>query len=279
MSKILEKKELQPNICEFTIEAPVIAKKCESGQFVIVHADEYSERVPMSICDFDREAGTIVLVIQVEGNTTKHICEDFNTGDELADVVGPLGTPFDMGYFGTVVVVGGGLGIAPIYTVARRYKKFGNRVIAIIGAKNKDCLIWRAKMEELCNEVIITTNDGSEGRQGNVTEALADILKYEKIPLVMTIGPVAMMKSVADMTKKYGIHTLASLNAIMLDGTGMCGGCRVLVDGESKFACVDGPEFDAHKVDFENLLKRRTMYNETENKEYGCGGHCKCVEE
>lgn len=279
MSKILTKKCLRPNIYEFTMEAPVIAKKCESGQFVIVHADEFSERIPLSICDFDREAGTITLVVQIEGNTTKHMCEDYKEGEEWTDLVGPLGTPFDMGYFGTVVVVGGGLGIAPIYTVARRYKKFGNRVIAIIGAKNSENLIWRQKMEDLCDEVIITTNDGSEGRQGNVTEALADILKYEKIPLVMTIGPVVMMKAVADLTKKFGIHTLASMNAIMLDGTGMCGGCRVLVDGVSKFACVDGPEFDAHKVDFENLLKRQTMYKDAESEEYGCGGHCKCVEE
>lgn len=279
MSKILAKQNLRPNIYEFTLEAPVIAKKCESGQFVIVHADEFSERVPMSICDFSRDAGTITLVIQIEGNTTRHMCEDFNAGDEFADVVGPLGNPFDMGYFGTVVVVGGGLGIAPIYTVARRYKKFGNRIIAIIGAKNKDYLIWRKKMEDLCNEVIITTNDGSEGRQGYVIEALEDVLKHEKIPLVMTIGPVVMMKAVADLTKKYGVHTLASLNAIMLDGTGMCGGCRVLVDGEPKFACVDGPEFDAHKVNFENLLKRQSMYKDAESEEYGCGGHCKCVEE
>lgn len=279
MSKILTKKCLRPNIYEFTMEAPVIARKCESGQFVIVHADEFSERIPLSICDFDREAGTITLVVQIEGNTTKHMCEDFKEEEEWTDLVGPLGTPFDMGYFGTVVVVGGGLGIAPIYTVARRYKKFGNRVIAIIGAKNSENLIWRQKMEDLCDEVIITTNDGSEGRQGNVTEALADILKYEKIPLVMTIGPVVMMKAVADLTKKYGIHTLASMNAIMLDGTGMCGGCRVLVDGVSKFACVDGPEFDAHKIDFENLLKRQTMYKNAESEEYGCGGHCKCVEE
>ncbi len=280
MAKIITKELIAPAVYEMVVDAPLVAHKCQPGQFVIVRTDEFSERVPLTIADFNRGTGCITLIIQAVGNTTRHLCESFNVGDDILDVVGPLGRPSEMGKFGTVVVVGGGIGVAPVYPIARAYHELGNKVISIIGARDKDLIIWQEKMAVISDEVIITTDNGSAGRKGFVTDPLREMLEAgEKIDLVLAIGPVIMMKNVAAVTKPFGVKTTASLNTIMVDGTGMCGGCRVMVGGENKFACVDGPEFDAHQVDFANLVMRQQMYKNQESLEYSCGGHCKCVEE
>lgn len=280
MAKIIEKANIAEAVYEFVVDAPLVAHKCRPGQFVIIRTDEFSERVPLTIADFDREKGYITLIVQAVGNSTRHLCDTFEIGDDILDVVGPLGQPSEMGNFGTVVVVGGGIGVAPVYPIARAYHELGNKVISIIGARNKDLIIWQDKMAAISDEVIITTDDGSAGHKGFVTDPLKEMLeKGEKIDLVLAIGPIIMMKNVAAVTKPFGVKTTASLNTIMVDGTGMCGGCRVNVGGENKFACVDGPEFDAHQVDFANLLMRQQMYKNQESLEYSCGGHCKCVEE
>lgn len=280
MAKIIEKANIAEAVYEFVVDAPLVAHKCRPGQFVIIRTDEFSERVPLTIADFDRKKGYITLIVQAVGNSTRHLCDTFDVGDDILDVVGPLGQPSEMGNFGTVVVVGGGIGVAPVYPIARAYHELGNKVISIIGARNKDLIIWQDKMAAISDEVIVTTDDGTAGHKGFVTDPLRAMLeKGEKIDLVLAIGPVIMMKNVAAVTEPFGVKTTASLNTIMVDGTGMCGGCRVNVDGENKFACVDGPEFDAHKVDFANLLMRQQMYKNQEVLEYSCGGHCKCVEE
>ncbi len=280
MAKILFKSNLAPAVYEFLVDAPLIAHKCQPGQFVMIRTDEDSERIPLTIADFDREKGTITLIVQAVGNTTKHLCDTFEEGDDILDVVGPLGRPSEMGKFGTVVCVGGGIGVAPVYPIARAYHELGNKVISVIGARSKDLVIWRDKMAAVSDELIITTDDGSEGHKGFVTDPLREMLeKGEQIDYVIAIGPVIMMKNVAATTKPFGTKTIVSLNTIMVDGTGMCGGCRVTVGGETKFACVDGPEFDGHLVDFANLMQRQVMYKDQESIEYSCGGHCKCVEE
>lgn len=280
MAKILAKQEIAPSVFEFLMDAPLVAHKCQPGQFIIIRVDDTSERVPLTIADFDREKGTITLVVQAVGNTTKHFTADFAVGDDVLDLVGPLGMPSEMENFGTVVCIGGGIGVAPVYPIARAYKALGNKVISIIGARNKDIMIWKEKMAAVSDELIICTDDGSAGRKGFVTDPIKEMLTNgEKVDYVIAIGPVIMMKNVAATTLPFNVKTYASLNSIMVDGTGMCGGCRVMVGGENKFACVDGPEFDAHKVDFANLMMRQTMYKGQESQEYGCGGHCKCVEE
>lgn len=280
MAKILSKELIAPQVYEMVVDAPLVAHKCQPGQFVIVRTDEFSERVPLTIADFNRETGTLTLIIQAIGNSTHHLCEALNVGDDILDVVGPLGRPSEMGKFGTVVVVGGGIGVAPVYPIARAYHELGNKVISIIGARDKDLIIWQEKMAAISDEVIITTDNGSAGHKGFVTDPLKQMLEDGmQIDYVLAIGPVIMMKNVAATTKPFGVKTIASLNTIMVDGTGMCGGCRVMVGGENKFACVDGPEFDAHQVDFANLMMRQRMYHDQEVLEYSCGGHCKCVEE
>ncbi|MBQ0067021.1 MAG: sulfide/dihydroorotate dehydrogenase-like FAD/NAD-binding protein [Phascolarctobacterium sp.] len=276
MNIILKKAEIAKNTFEFLIRTPYVAQKCEPGQFVILHVDENAERVPMTIADFDRVAGTITLIIQDIGSTSHHICHDFNEGDNILDLAGPLGQPAQMGNFGKVVVISGGIGVAPVFPIARKYKQLGNYVIGITGAKSKEFLIWQDKMQSICDENFTVTEDGSAGEKGLVTDILDEILQHDKVVYVLTIGSVPMMKKVTEITKKHGIRTVASLNAIMLDGLGMCGGCRVTVDGKTKFACCDGPEFDAHLVDFDNLLMRQGMYHSQESEVYGCGGQCKC---
>jgi len=278
--KILDKKQLAPTVCEFTVEAPLIAHKCKPGQFVMVLADENSERIPLTIGDSDATKGTITMVIQQVGNTTRHICNDFNVGESFQDILGPLGCPSEMGKFGTVVMVCGGIGVAPVHPIAEAYHKLGNKVITIIGGRNKDLILWRDKMAKISDELIITTDDGSEGIHGFVTQPIQEMMeKGQKPDLVVAIGPVPMMMNVAKTTKPFGVRTTASLSCIMVDGTGMCGGCRVRVNGENKFTCCDGPEFDAHQVDWANLIQRGKMYKGMEAEEYSCGGHCKCVEE
>lgn len=280
MAKIITKLKLAPAVYEFIVDAPLVARKCHPGQFVIIRTDEFSERIPLTIADFDREKKQITLIVQAVGNTTKHLCDTFNAGDDILDVVGPLGRPSEMEKFGTVVVVGGGIGVAPVYPIARAYHELGNKVIAITGARNKGLLFWQDKMAAVSDKLIVTTDDGSAGIKGFVTDPLREMLEAgEKIDLVLAIGPVVMMKNVAAVTRPFGVKTTVSLNTIMVDGTGMCGGCRVMVGGENKFACVDGPEFDAHQVDFANLVMRQQMYKNQEVLEYSCGGQCKCVEE
>jgi len=278
MAKILDKKKLSPVVYELEIDAPLIARKCKPGQFVIVLSDPESERVPFTIADFNREKGTIIMVIQVVGNTSRHLCEDFEVGDEWDNIVGPLGQPSEMKNFGTVVCIGGGVGVAPVYPITRAYKEQGNKVISIIGGRNKDLVMWEDRMRAASDELIVCTDDGSYGKKGFVTDPLKEMLERgEKIDYVIAIGPVVMMKNVARTTEPYHVRTVVSLNTIMVDGTGMCGGCRVLVGGENKFACVDGPEFDAHKVNFDNLLERQIMYKDQESVEWSCGGACKCL--
>ena len=273
MFKILAKKELSPNVYAMTIEAPRVARKAQPGQFIILRIDEEGERIPLTIADFDREKGTILLVFQTIGASTMELAA-MNAGDSLLDFVGPLGQPSVIKKMeGTVVVVGGGIGVAPTYPIARAMKEAGNKVIAIMGAKTKDILIMEDMMKQVTDEILVTTDDGSRGIKGFVTYAVQALVdRGEKIAQITAIGPVIMMKSVADATRDLGIRTIVSLNPIMVDGTGMCGGCRVTVGGETKFACVDGPEFDGHQVDFKGLMSRQRMYRdlEAEEKDHVC---------
>lgn len=268
MFKILSKEELSPNVFAMDIEAPRVAKKAQAGQFIVLRVDEKGERIPLTIANFNRDTGVINIVFQVIGASTMALAA-LNAGDSLLDFVGPLGKPSKIKKFnGTVVVVGGGIGVAPTFPIARAMKEAGNKVIAIMGAKTKDILIMEAEMQAVTDEIMITTDDGSRGIKGFVTYAIEELYKRgENIAQVTAIGPVIMMKSVADVTRKLAIPTVVSLNPIMVDGTGMCGGCRVTVGEETKFACVDGPEFDGHLVDFKGLMSRQRMYRDLEQIE------------
>ena len=263
MAKILKKIELAPAIKEIIVDAPLIARKAEPGQFVIVVVDEKAERVPLTIADFDREAGTITIVFLEIGKSTLKIGR-LNVGDEIANLSGPLGNASEIPENESIVYVGGGIGTAAIYPIAKKAAQ-SNEVIAIIGARSKDILIWEDMMRSVSGKLIVTTDDGSYGRKGLVTEPLTELLEKKGIDRVVAIGPPIMMKFAALTTKPYGVKTVVSLNPIMIDGTGMCGGCRVGVGGTTKFACVDGPEFDAHEVDFDLLLKRLGTYREEED--------------
>ncbi len=273
MFKILKKEELSPNVYAMEIDAPRVAKKAEPGQFIVLRVDEKGERIPLTIANFDRETGRILIVFQVIGASTMELAA-LNEGDSVLDFVGPLGRPSEIGKLdGTMVVVGGGIGVAPTFPIARAMKEAGNKVIAIMGAKTKDILIMEDEMKEVTDEIVVTTDDGSRGIKGFVTNAVQALVdRGEKIAQITAIGPVIMMKSVADATRDLGIKTVVSLNPIMVDGTGMCGGCRVTVGDETKFACVDGPEFDGHLVDFKGLMSRQRMYRdmETEEKDHVC---------
>lgn len=268
MFKILSKEELSPNVFAMDIEAPRVAKKAQAGQFIVLRVDEKGERIPLTIANFNRDTGVVNIVFQVIGASTMALAA-LNAGDSLLDFVGPLGKPSKIKKFnGTVVVVGGGIGVAPTFPIARAMKEAGNKVIAIMGAKTKDILIMEAEMQAVTDEIMITTDDGSRGIKGFVTYAIEELYKRgENIAQVTAIGPVIMMKSVADVTRKLAIPTVVSLNPIMVDGTGMCGGCRVTVGEETKFACVDGPEFDGHLVDFKGLMSRQRMYRDLEQIE------------
>lgn len=275
------KQQLAPSVQLFEVQAPLIAKKAKPGQFVILRVNEEGERIPLTIADFNREKGTITLIFQEVGASTVELGL-LNEGEFLLDLVGPLGKATHIEKMGTVVCVGGGIGIAPVYPIARGMKEAGNEVISIIGARSEDILIYEEEMAAVSDELIITTDDGSKGRKALVTQPLKELLDSDKtISLVVAIGPVIMMKFVAETTRPYGVPTVVSLNPIMVDGTGMCGGCRVSVGQENKFACVDGPEFDAHKVDFESLMARQRMYkpHEKQHSEHINGkkeGGCKC---
>ena len=260
MYKIVETRFLAENVKLFEIEAPQIAKKRQAGQFVIIRLDEHGERIPLTIADSNVENGIITIIVQGVGKTTRAL-NDKEKGDGILDVVGPLGTPSHIEKFGMVVIIGGGVGTAIAYPTAVAMKKAGNYVITINGARSKDLVILEDEMKSVSDEAYVTTDDGSYGFHGFVTQKLQELIDSgKKIDFVLAIGPIPMMKAVADVTRPYDIKTVVSLNPIMVDGTGMCGGCRVIVDGTSKFACVDGPEFDAHLVDFKNLADRNKMY-------------------
>lgn len=266
MFKILQKQELSEYITLFDIDAKDIAKKAEPGNFILLKTHEEGERIPLTIADFDRVKGTLTIVFQKVGKTTYHL-GTLNEGDFISDIVGPLGTPSHIENLGKVVCIGGGVGIAPVYPITRALKQAGNKVYSIIGARSKSLLFWEDKMRDVSDELIVTTDDGSCGRKAVVTVPLEELLKENKdIKLVVAIGPAIMMKFVCKTTEKYNVKTVVSLNSIMVDGTGMCGGCRVDIGGESKFCCVDGPEFDGHKVNFDLLMERQKMYLEDEKE-------------
>ena len=267
MYKIVKKEILSENVAKFVVESEIISRSRKPGQFVIIRVDKRGERITLTIDDDDKKNGTITLIVQKIGTTT-HKFFSLNEGDELVDLVGPLGKPTDIENIGTIVAAGGGVGIAPLYPIAKGFKEAGNKLITILAARTKDLLILEDEMKEFSDEVIIMTDDGSYGKKGLITAGLEDVLKREKVDTVVTIGPAIMMKFVSLLTKKYDIHTIASLNTIMVDGTGMCGACRVTVDGKTKFVCVDGPEFNAHKVDFDEMLKRLNAYKKEEEISY-----------
>ncbi|UCF50317.1 MAG: sulfide/dihydroorotate dehydrogenase-like FAD/NAD-binding protein [Thermoplasmatales archaeon] len=260
MYEILEKKILSDTVKLMKVKAPLVAKKAKAGQFIILRIDEKGERIPLTIADYDRKKGTITVIFMEVGKTTKQL-GTLKVGDNLLNFVGPLGQPSDIEKYGTVVMVGGGVGIAPLYPIVRELKQMGNYVITILGARNEKLLMLEKEVEEFSDELYITTDDGSKGQKGFVSDVLQKLIDDgQKINMVMAIGPVIMMKVVANVTRPYKIKTLVSLNPIMVDGTGMCGGCRVSVGDETKFACVDGPEFDGHKVDYDNLMLRNRRF-------------------
>ena len=264
--RIVTKRELCDKTFHFTIEAPFIANKLQAGQFIIVRPHEKSERIPLSICGWDTDAGTIHIIVMAVGKTSSEI-NAMNIGDCFTDVVGPLGERSHVKkHEGTCVVIGGGYGTGAIIPTARDLKALGNKVIGIVGARNKDLLLMMDELGEVCDEVRPTTNDGSAGTEGLVTDVLKEIMDKEKVSHVLAVGPVPMMKAVSEMTRPDGIETFVSLNAIMVDGTGMCGACRVSVGGETKFACFHGPDFNGHEVDFDQLVKRQKMFVEEEKK-------------
>jgi ferredoxin--NADP+ reductase len=264
MFKILKKEPLSDAVTLFDIEAPDIARKAKAGNFFILKIDERGERIPLTIADFDSGRGTITTVFQKIGKTTFQL-DELGEGDILSDVTGPLGMHSHIDRLGKVICVGGGVGIAPVYPIARELKEAGNQVISIIGARTKDLLFWEEKMREVSDELIVTTDDGSYGRKCVVTVPLEEILREkQEVAQVTAIGPAIMMKFVCITTEKYNVKTIVSLNSIMVDGTGMCGACRIEVGGETRFACVDGPEFDGHKVDFDLLMSRQRMYLDEE---------------
>ena len=261
--KILSKKEVCANQYELTINAPHITRNAQAGQFVILRVSENGERIPLTIADYDRSTGALTIVFMAVGYTTKELAK-LEVGDELLDISGPLGRPTHINNYGTVVCLAGGYGAAPCYLIARAFKEAGNKVYMIMGARNKDLIFWQDKMKTACDELFITTDDGSLGEKGFVTGVLERLMSQETINYAIAVGPMPMMRAVANMTKDKGIKTEASMNPIMVDGTGMCGACRVTVGGEVKFACVDGPDFDAHKIDFDEVINRTKIYKDKE---------------
>ena len=259
MYKILDRVDYSDDVYMQVIEAPAVAAACQPGQFIILRIDEQGERIPLTIADFDRDAGTITIVVQAIGKSTRQL-QKLGRGDSLANFIGPLGIPSEISKVGTVVCAGGGIGVAPIYPIARALKEAGNRVISIVAARSQNLLLWELRMRDVSDELIVTTDDGSRGRHCLVTEPLRELCEVGDVDLVYAIGPGIMMKFCARTTLDFGVKTLVSLNSIMVDGTGMCGACRCSVGGETKFVCVDGPEFDGHQVDFDLLLARQRQY-------------------
>ena len=260
MYKILTAKTLVPNIHLFIFNAPLIARKAKAGQFVVLMIDDKGERIPLTVADSNAKDGTLTIVFMEVGKTTQQLGL-MKTGDSIMSLTGPLGLPTDIEKFGTVVCVAGGFAVAPIMPIARAMKQAGNKVISILGARSKNLLFWEEELKRVSDKLIVTTDDGTYGRKGLVTEPLKELLEgSEKIDRVIAIGPSVMMKFCARTTQPFGVKTIVSLNPIMVDGTGMCGCCRVVVGGETKFACVDGPDFDGHQVDWDLLAARQRTY-------------------
>ncbi|MDH3258598.1 MAG: sulfide/dihydroorotate dehydrogenase-like FAD/NAD-binding protein [Deltaproteobacteria bacterium] len=264
MFKIVEKKMIAKDVFLKRVKAPYIAKKRKAGQFLILRIDENGERIPLTIVDSNPSEETVTIIYQVVGKTTRELSA-LEVGFELIDVVGPLGRPTHIEKLGTVACIGGGIGNAPLLPIAKALKKEGNKMISVIGARTRDLLILEEEVTEISDEIIVTTDDGSYAKKGFVTDALKQVIdRGEKLDLVLAIGPIPMMRAVSEVTKPYGIKTYVSLNPIMVDGTGMCGACRVTIDGKTRFVCVDGPEFDGHEVDFLELAKRNRAFIEQE---------------
>ncbi|MBA7532507.1 Dihydroorotate dehydrogenase B (NAD(+)), electron transfer subunit [subsurface metagenome] len=267
MNKVVEKEQFSDLVVKLVIEAPAIAKSCKAGHFIILRLGKKGERIPLTIVGADVERGTITIIIQKVGVSSIKIA-NLEVGEYITDVVGPLGNPTHIEKVGTILASGGGVGVAPLLPIVEAFKKAGNKVVTVLAARTKELIILEEQIRNFSDEVVIMTDDGSYGKKGLVTDGLEDIIKREKIDLAVTVGPAIMMKFVAILTKKYNIPTLASLNTIMVDGTGMCGACRVTVGGKTRFVCVDGPEFDAHQVDFDEMLNRLNAYKKQEEKAY-----------
>jgi ferredoxin--NADP+ reductase len=265
MYRILAREDLTPNIHLFKVEAPLVAKKAQPGQFVVVRSDERGERIPLTIADWDKEEENVTIVFMEVGTTTRKLAL-LNAGDSILDFVGPLGRPTEIEKFGTVVCVAGGFAIATIVPIARAMKEAGNKVVSIMGFRTKGLVFWEERLGSVSDELIVTTDDGSYKRKGLVTEPLKELLQETKVDRVIAIGPTVMMKFCSLTTKPFSIKTMVSLNPIMVDGTGMCGCCRVSVGGETKFACVDGPDFDGHEVDWDLLMNRLRAYLDEEQE-------------
>ncbi len=264
MNQILLRQDLAPKIHLFKVAAPKVAQKAQAGQFVIVRIDERGERIPLTIANWDRKEGSVTVVFMEVGTTTRRLAQ-LGAGDSITDFVGPLGLPTHIEKFGTVVCVAGGFAIATIMPIARAMRQAGNRVISIMGARSKNLVFWEEELGQVSDQLIVTTDDGSYGRKGLVTEPLRELLSGDgKISRVIAIGPSVMMKFCAKTTEPFGVKTIVSLNPIMVDGTGMCGGCRVAVSGATRFACIDGPDFDGHQVDWDLLLARQRIYLDEE---------------
>ncbi|MFC1984403.1 sulfide/dihydroorotate dehydrogenase-like FAD/NAD-binding protein [Chloroflexota bacterium] len=276
MYEILLRRDLVPNIHLFKIAAPDVVKRAQAGQFVVIRVDEKGERIPLTIADWDREGGGITIVFMEVGTTTRRLAL-LEAGDSIADFIGPLGLPTHIEKFGTVACVAGGFAVATIMPIARAMRAAGNRVISIMGARNKDLIFWEDELRSVSDQLIVTTDDGSYARKGLVTEPLQELLEgEEKIDRVVAIGPSIMMKFCTKTTQPFGVKTIVSLNPIMVDGTGMCGCCRVSVGGVTKFACVDGPDFDGHQVDWDLLFARQRSYLDEEKSSFE-QWQCQCV--
>ncbi len=267
MNKIVEKELFSENVCKFVVEAPEIAIARKPGNFIILRLNEKGERIPLTIASSDTEKGTITLVVQKVGVTTAKMLA-MNVGDTILDIAGPLGKATHIEKVGTVLCAGGGVGVAPLLPIVEGFKNAGNKVITILAARSKDLIILEKEMQAFSDELIIMTDDGSYGKKGLVTAGMEEVIQREKVDLSVVIGPAIMMKFAALTTKKYNIKTYASLNTIMVDGTGMCGACRVTVGGKTRFVCIDGPEFDAHEVDFDEMLQRLGAFKEQEKEAY-----------
>lgn len=273
MYKILLREDLVPNVHLYKIEAPEVSRKAQAGQFIMIRIDENGERIPLTIADWDADEGSVTVVVMEVGTTTRRLAK-LGTGDYLQDFVGPLGVPTHIDKYGHVVCVAGGFAVATIFPIAREMKKRGNKVTCILGARNKDLLFWEDRLKTVSDELVVTTDDGSYGRKGLVTEPLKELCEQGKADRVIAIGPSIMMKFSSLTTQPYGVPTIVSLNPIMVDGTGMCGCCRVSVNRQTKFVCVDGPDFDGHQVDWDLLLARQKSYLDEEKD--SLMHKCKC---
>ncbi len=268
MYKILKKEVLNPQVVLIEVDAPLVARKAEPGQFIILRVDEFGERVPFTIADYDREKGTITIIYQIVGKSTKQLAQ-LNEGDYIADFVGPLGTASHLDSYKKVAVIGGGLGTAIAYPQAKKLHKLGACVHSVAGFRNKDLIILEDELKKVSDKTVITTDDGSNGLQGFVTDRLKELIEAgNEYDLVIAIGPLVMMRAVCNLTKEYNIKTVISMNPVMIDGTGMCGGCRITVGGKTKFACIDGPDFDGHEVDFDSAIARQAMFKDMERQSY-----------